>query len=86
MKIFRQVNIKNRQNYFFNSMINIKPFDPNFLIIDQISLKSADFVIYYIKYITMESLGGENYLYLFNDVDAYIEESNESKHLIFAST
>ena len=34
----------------------------------------------------MESLGGENYLYLFNDVDAYIEESNESKHLIFAST
>ena len=35
----------------------------------------------------MESLGGENSLYLvFNNVDAYIEENNENKYLIFAST
>ena len=56
MKIFRQVNIKNRQNYFFNSMINIKNFDPNLLSIDQISFRNTDFVIYHIEYITRESL------------------------------
>ena len=87
MKIFRQVNIKNRQNYFFNSMINIKNLDPNLLSIDQISFKNADFVIYHIEYITMESLVGENSFYLiFNNVNAYIEENNEDKYLIFAST
>ena len=39
MRILRQVNIKNCQNYFFNSMINIKNFNPNLLNIDQISFK-----------------------------------------------
>ena len=39
MRTLRQVNIKNRQSYFFNSMINIKNFDPNLLNIDQISFK-----------------------------------------------
>ena len=67
-------------------MINIKNFDPSSLSIDQIAFKNTDFVIYYIEYITMESLGGENSLYLnFNNVDAYIEENNENKYLIFAS-
>ena len=90
MKTFRQVNIKSRQNYFFNSMINNKNFDPNFLSIDQISFKRTDSVIYYIEYI--KSLGGENSLCLaFNNADAYIEcnsteKINENKYLIFAST
>ena len=90
MKTFRQVNIKNCQKCFLNSMINIKIFDPNLLSIDQISFKSTDSVIYYIKYI--KSLGGENSLYLVsNNVDAYIEcnstqKSNENKYLIFTST
>ena len=35
----------------------------------------------------MESLGGANPLYLvFDNVNAYIEESHENKYLIFAST
>ena len=46
MKTLRQVTIKNHQNYFFNSMTNIKNFDPNVLSIDQISFKSTDCVIY----------------------------------------
>ena len=50
MKTLRQANIENRQNHFFNSMINIKNFDPNLLSIDQISFKSTDCVIYDIKY------------------------------------
>ena len=37
MKTFKQVNIKNCQNYFLNSMINIKNFDPSSLSMDQIS-------------------------------------------------
>ena len=42
MKTLRQVNIKNRHNYFFNDMTNIKNFDPNLLNMDQISFKSTD--------------------------------------------
>ena len=45
MKTLRKVNIKNLQNYFFNSMTNIKNFDPNLLSTEQISFKSTDFVI-----------------------------------------
>ena len=55
--------------------------------------KSNDAVIYHIEYITMKSLDNENIdsansLYLvFSNVDGYIiEESNENKYLIFAST
>ena len=92
MITLRQLNIKNHQNCFFNSMINIKNVDSNLLSIDQISFKSTDFVIYHIEYIIMKSLDNENIdgansLYLvFNTVDAYIEENNEDKYLIFALT
>ena len=73
MKTIRQVNIKNRQDYVFNSMIDIKNFDPSLLSIDQISFESTDSVIYDIEYITMKSLDNENSPYLiFNNVDAYI--------------
>ena len=81
MRPFRQVNIKTRQNYFLNSIINIKNFDPNFLSIDHISFKNTDFVIYHIEF------GGAKSLYLvFINLDAYIEKNNEDKYLIFAST
>ena len=85
MKTLRQVNIKNGQNYFFNSMTNIKSFDPSLLSIDQISFERTDFVIYHIEY--FKNLDSSNSLYLvFNNVDACIEESNENKYLIFALT
>ena len=38
MKTIRQVNIENRQGYFFN-MTNISDFDPNLLNIDQVSFQ-----------------------------------------------
>ena len=85
MKTLRQVNIKNHQNDFFNTMTNIKNFDPNLLSIDQASFRSTDRVIYDIKY--FKNLNGKNSLYLvFNNVDAYIEENNNDKYLIFALT
>ena len=85
MKTFRQVNIRNRRNYFFNSMTNLKHFDPNLLNIDQISFKSTDCVIYDIKY--FKNLDGVNSLYLtFNHLDACIEKYSENKYLVFAIT
>ena len=51
MITFRQVSIKNRPYSFFNSMINIKNFDPSLLRIDQVSFKkSTDCVLYDIEY------------------------------------
>ena len=79
MKTFRQTSMKNRPHYLFNAITNIKNLHPSFLTIDKTSFKSNDAVIYDINYITMKSLGDENSLYLsFNNVDAYIEESNEN--------
>ena len=42
MRTLRQVDIKNCQHYFFNSLINIKNFDPSLLSKDKISFKSTD--------------------------------------------
>ena len=91
MKTLRHINVENRPYYFFNSMTNIKNFDPSSLSIDQeLFKKSTDCVIYYIEY--FKNLNSSNYSYLvFNNVDAYIEcnsteENNENKYLIFDST
>ena len=40
MRTIKQVNIKNRQNYFFNDMTNIGDFDLSLLNIDQIAFKA----------------------------------------------
>ena len=50
MKILSQVNIKNCQNYFFNSMTNIKSFDVSLLDINQVAFTSTDSAIYDIEY------------------------------------
>ena len=74
MRTIKQVNIKNRQNYFFDDMTNIGDFDLSLLNIDQKAFKSNDSIIYDIKYI--KNLNGLNSLYLlFNNLDAYIEKS-----------
>ena len=36
MRAIKQVNITNRQNYFFNDITNIEDFDPSLLTIDQV--------------------------------------------------
>ena len=66
-------------------MTNIGDFDLSLLNIDQIAFKRNDSIIYDIKYI--KNLNGSNSLYLvFNNLDAYIEKSDENKYLVFAST
>ena len=60
---------KKQSKLFFNSMTNIKHFDPSLLSIDQIPFKGIDFFTYNIKYIT--NFDSENSPYLiFNDIDA----------------
>ena len=80
MKTISQINIENRQGYFFNGMATINDFDPSLLNIDEVLFKSNELIMYDIRYI-------KNSLYLvFNNLDAYIEKSGENRYLIFAST
>ena len=41
MKSLRHINIKNYQNYFFNSLTNIKNFDLTLLSINEMSFTSG---------------------------------------------
>ena len=78
MRTIKQVNIKNRQNYFLNDMTNIGDFDLSLLNRDQIAFKRNDIFFYDIKYI--KNLNGSNSLYLvFNHLDAHIEKSGENE-------
>ena len=47
----KDINIKNHTYYFFNSIINIKDFDPDNIRIDEKSYKNI--FIYYIGYVTI---------------------------------
>ena len=49
----KEINIKNRTNYFFNYMINIEYFDSNLLKTDKNSRKNIG--IYNIGYITIKN-------------------------------
>ena len=86
----KQINIKNRTYYFYNDIINLKNFEPNFLKTDKKSNKNT--FIYYIGNITIkkiddyESIYSVNPLYLrINHASGYIEEKNGNKYLIFDS-
>ena len=50
----KEINIKNRTNYFFTDMINIEYFDSNLLKTDKNSCKNNG--IYNIGYITIKKL------------------------------
>ena len=78
----KQINIKNRTNYFYNDIINLKDFDSNLLKIDKKHYKKIN--IYYIGYITIkkiddyENINSVNPLSLLvNHASGYIEEKME---------
>ena len=84
MKTIREINIENRQGYFFNDMTNINDFDPSLLNIDEVLFESNKLIMHNIKY--FKNLNSLNTLYLvFNNLDAYIENGGENRYLIFAS-
>ena len=86
----KDIDIKNRTNYFFNDLINIKKFDPNNIKIDEKSYKNI--FIYYIGYVTIKvskyvKIYIVNPLYLiFNKVNEYFEKINENKYLTLVPT
>ena len=90
MEEVKQINVKNRNYYFYNDIINLKDFDAKLLKVDKKSYKDID--VSYIAYITIkkiddyESIYGVNPLYLrVNHASGYIEEENGNKYLIFNS-
>ena len=85
MNTIRQINIENRQNYFFNDITNINDFDPSLLNIDEVLFENNKLIMYNIKYIKNLNSSGSLYL-VFNNLDAYIEKIGENRYLIFAST
>ena len=95
----RQMSIKNHPDYLLNhNMIDdIKDFDSSLLAINKLSFNGVfSHRIYYIRYIPTKNSNcvnidrtdnDDDYIYLFlDDVDAYIEENDGIKYLVFAST
>ena len=86
----KDIDIKNRTNYFFNEIINIKNFDRNDIKIDEKSYKNI--FIYYTGYLTIKDsknvkINSVNPLYLiFIDVNGQFEEMNENKYLTLVPT
>ena len=87
----KQIEIKNRTNYFYNDMINLKDFESNLLKIDKKHYKGIK--IYYIGQIIIkkiddyESIYCVNPLYLVvNHASGYIEQKNGNKYLVVDST
>ena len=91
--------IENRPDCLFNDnkIVNVKDCDSSLLEINKLSFKGVfSLNIYYIKYIPTKSPirvsidrtdNDEDFLNLFLDnVDEYIEENDEIKYLVFAST
>ena len=84
----KQIEIKNRTCYLYNSMINLKNFDSSLLKIDKKHYKKIN--IYYIGYITIkkiddcENIYSVNPLYLLvNHASGYIKEKIGNKYLTF---
>ena len=77
--IVKDLNIKNQACYFFDDIINIKEFDPNYFKIDKKSYKNI--LIYYTAYVTIKisryvKINTVNRLYLIlNKINGYFQES-----------
>ena len=82
----KKIDIKNRNYYFHNDLINIKNFDPSILKLDKKTLLNHD--VYYIDYITKKTEYGINIvnpLYLMiNRIKDHFEEKDGDKYLIIS--
>ena len=91
MGVAKQIDIKNRTDYFSNDIINIKKFDSMLLKIDKKSYK--DIGIYNIGYIMVKKIDDYENIYSVNPLyliiahaSGYIEENGVNKYLIFDPT
>ena len=77
MKVTRQLNIKDKSDYFFTDMINVNNFDSSLLHVDR-TVIDYDFV---------KNLNKMDNLYLvFTNLDAVFRKSGKNKYLIFTAT
>ena len=90
MGAVKEINIKNRANYFYNDIIYLKSFKSNLLKKDKKSYK--DIGIYNIGYIPIKKIGDCENIYSVNPfylcithANGYIEEKGVNKYLIFDS-
>ena len=74
MRLVKQIDIKNRTQYFYNDMINIKKFDSNLLKIDKKSYK--DIGICNIRYITVKKIDDYESIYSVNPLYLIITHAN----------
>ena len=91
MEKIRQIDIKNRTDYFYDDQIDLKNFDAKLLKIDKKDYNEID--IYYIGYVTIKKIGDYNNinsvnpLYLMIDeMIGHFEEKNENKYLVLDET
>ena len=87
MEEIKQINIKNRNYYFYNGQIDLKDFDAKFLKIGKKDYNEID--IYYIGYVTIKKIGdynninSVNSLYLMiNEMIGHFKEKIENKYLV----
>ena len=85
----KDIDIKDRTNYSFNDVFNIKNFDSDKSKIDETSYKNI--FIYYIGYVRIKDskyvkINSTNLLYLiFNKANGYFEEINGNQYLPLVS-
>ena len=85
MRTYRELSIKNRPEYIFHSMTNIKRLDTDLVSVNQLSFRNDDALDYEIEY--SKDCDDAYSLYLvFNDVDVYFSCVGGAKYLVFAST
>ena len=84
----RQINIKNRNYYFYNEQINLKDFNASFLKIGKKDYKKID--IYHIGYVTVKKIANYNNInsvnplyVMINEMIGLFGERNENKYLVF---
>ena len=74
----KEIDIKDRTDYFYNDLLNIKNFDPNMLKLDKKTVLNHG--VYYIGYVTKKiewDINSVNPLYLMiNKIKDHFEEKD----------
>ena len=82
MKATKGLNMKDKSDYFFTDMTNIKNFDPDLLIFNEIAVFNSGSTMYEISY-NKEC----NVPYVvFNNITCIFRKSGQNKCLIFCKT
>ena len=81
--VLKEINIKNRNYYFYNDLISLEDFNPSLLKLDEKSV--MDINIYYVGYVTKKpkyNIDSVNPLYLtIKELGGFIDEKNGNKYL-----